>query len=222
MKRQAVILTIGLGVGALATGAITAFGHSGASADAIGVDAPRASDATIAVHALIAMPAEQALTYVPSGFPDDRGYVPTVRDGTLLDPDGDCSSPVPLPADFDIACKQHDLGYDLLRFGVDSGDPAAAHVRRDLDARLGETMHRACDSRPSPAARIGCTVAADIALSAVHINSWRQHYGAPHPEPALPFVLALVGAGIAVAVAGAGAGAASMNAVASARRESIS
>lgn len=217
MTRKAGILTARLGIGTLAVGAVTAFAHAGTPPTSTAYSAaPTASTApaetTVAVHALTTMTAETALTYIPAAFSDHRGYVPTVRDGVLLDPGGDCSSPVPLPDEFDIACMQHDLGYDMLRFGAETGHRAAPQARVELDTQLGESMHRACADRTSVHSRLVCNAAADIAVSAVRVNSWRQQYDAPRPEPTLPFVLAVVG-GIGVG------GAALARALSPARRE---
>lgn len=122
-------------------------------------------------------------------------YEPVIENGLLVAPDGDCSSPIPLPSEFETACKAHDLGYDLLRFGESPSTTATAvtataTARRLLDDRLGQRMHDACRSRTGIGSRSTCTAMADIATAAVRFNTWRQHYGTPNPEPALPYLLA--------------------------------
>ena len=130
----------------------------------------------------------QALTtdaapVIPTDFEFVIGYRPTVVDGFLANPDGGCSSPVTLPAEFDSACKAHDLGYDVLRYADRSGEPLGPWARQAIDAHLGTRMHHACGSRTDAVARAGCLTMADIAIGFVDANSWRQGYVTPGPEP---------------------------------------
>ncbi len=159
-----------------------------------GADIPltRASQADRALDAVATERGDRARTAIPTAF-TERFYTPVLEHGVLVNPTGDCSSPIPLPSEFDVACRAHDLGYDLLRFAGGSGTTEAA--RRDLDSRLGETMNASCAGRPEGEARASCSMMADIASGAVEFNSWRQHYGVPDPEPALPFLFIGITAG---------------------------
>ncbi|MCG7320984.1 hypothetical protein [Arsenicicoccus bolidensis] len=88
--------------------------------------APPSSPAGRAVTALTTSTGTQALRAVPDDFEATLGYQPVLQDGELVRPDGDCSSPVPLPRTFEPACRQHDLGYDLLRHAALTGHLSAA------------------------------------------------------------------------------------------------
>ncbi|MBF6329197.1 hypothetical protein [Nocardia transvalensis] len=119
---------------------------------------------------------------IPRDFPADAGYRPVLTDGLLVDPKGDCSSPIPLPAEFDLACKAHDLGYDMLRYADRHGQPLGAWARQAIDATLERRMYDACAARPDAFARAQCDVMATVAATAVDLNSRRQNYAAPVPE----------------------------------------
>ncbi|WP_155980738.1 hypothetical protein [Nocardia sp. CNY236] len=122
---------------------------------------------------------------VPPDFPRLYGYHPRMVDGLLVNPQGDCSTPVSLPVEFDVACKAHDLGYDLLRYADRRGEPLGPWARQALDASLAQRMHRACAAREQSLARTRCAAMASIAELAVDLNSRRQNYGAPVDEPLL-------------------------------------
>lgn len=124
-------------------------------------------------------------TTIPADFATLFDYQPTMVDGLLVNPDGDCSSPVTLPAEFENACKAHDLGYDLLRYADRHGEPLGAWARRDLDATLGDRMHEACDTRDDPFSRLRCNTMAGIAGTFVDLNSRRQDYASPVTESLL-------------------------------------
>ncbi|WP_280355057.1 hypothetical protein [Nocardia otitidiscaviarum] len=119
---------------------------------------------------------------IPPDFAAVMGYHPTVEQGLLVNPGGDCSSPVPLPAEFENACKAHDLGYDLLRYADARGEPLTAWARQALDATLEQRMHAACTARQEPIARARCRIMASVATTAVDLNSRRQDYGPPVHE----------------------------------------
>lgn len=123
-----------------------------------------------------------ALTRIPATFERRFGYRPQVRDGLLVDPHGDCSSPVPLPRSFENACRQHDLGYDLLRSAGAEGGAVPTGARRALDERLQTQMASSCDDDSGRAARAGCHALSVVAGIAVRLNSIRQHDGVPGPE----------------------------------------
>ncbi|MET8873127.1 hypothetical protein [Nocardia sp. NPDC004604] len=122
---------------------------------------------------------------IPADFVDRFGYRPTVVDGLLVNPNGDCSSPVTLPAEFETACKAHDLGYDLLRYAGERDEPLAGWARQDLDATLATHMHEACASRDDAFSRARCNAMASIAYTFVDLNSRRQDYGVPVLESVL-------------------------------------
>ncbi|MTE13078.1 hypothetical protein [Nocardia aurantiaca] len=143
---------------------------------------------------------------IPADFVSISGYRPVVEAGLLINPNGDCSSPVPLPTEFDLACKSHDLGYDLLRYAAAHGRPLGPWARQTVDAALERRMHAACDARVNPVSRAQCQVMASVATTAVDLNSLRQDYGNPIYEPFFehagdspsPIALALSGIGLAV------------------------
>ncbi|MEV6427415.1 hypothetical protein [Nocardia sp. NPDC051463] len=123
-----------------------------------------------------------AVSAIPDDFAARFGYRPSLVDGLLANPRGECSSPVTLPAEFDTACKAHDLGYDLLRYADQRGEPLGPWARQALDSTLGLHMHEACDTRTDPFSRARCQAMATIASTFVDINSRRQGYGAPVAE----------------------------------------
>ncbi|KXO99127.1 hypothetical protein [Tsukamurella pseudospumae] len=114
---------------------------------------------------------------IPAGF----GYVAAAGPGYAVDPHGECSSVVPLPADFDAPCKAHDLGYDLLRHADAAGHPLGGWARRLIDDTLAERLSAACGARPVQQRR-QCAEVAGIAVLAVRANTWRQHDGPPRAE----------------------------------------
>lgn len=137
-----------------------------------------------AVHALVEASPEHAAARVPGTFAEDLGYTPRREHGTLVNPSGDCSSPVPLPREFETACRSHDLGYDLLRHAEARDGTLPPAARQQLDQRFSEAAHRACRSRDSTSSRTSCRMWADIATGAVRLNSWRQHDLVPGREDA--------------------------------------
>ncbi len=135
-----------------------------------------------AVHALVALPPHAVLHRLPSDFAAINGYRPQIRHGHAVDPTGGCSSPVPLPREFDPICRQHDLGYDLLRTADATGGTLPAEARHTLDRQFSAETHRACRERTSAVRRAECGVWADVATGAVEFNSWRQHWSTPSAE----------------------------------------
>ncbi|AOW92324.1 hypothetical protein BFN03_05300 [Rhodococcus sp. WMMA185] len=138
---------------------------------------------------------------IPADFDTVMGYAPIRIGGMLVNPNGECSSPVPLPAEFDTPCMAHDLGYDLLRYASRSGAELGPWARKSLDAQLDERMHAACETRVAEQERIQCFVMANIATTAVAGNSWRQDYSTPIPESGAS--LALAGGSVAILVGAA-------------------
>ncbi|MGA9873107.1 MAG: hypothetical protein WBQ44_18435 [Rhodococcus sp. (in: high G+C Gram-positive bacteria)] len=214
MKHRSGNWPVRIGIGALVAGALFGIGAvtstpradaADAADAALGlVNAAHPGASTVAIDALDTTGAHAAAALIPSGFTAKFGYTPTIANGMLVNPNGGCSSPVPLPTEFDNACKAHDLGYDLLRFGEAADSPFLAQNRKNLDALLGRTMHRSCDDRGTLASRTACHLVAEIAATAVELNSWRQGYHAPAPEPGLPYLLAgAIGAGVLTVAVGA-------------------
>ncbi|MGW5438903.1 hypothetical protein [Nocardia asteroides] len=123
-----------------------------------------------------------ATSLIPRDFGYKFGYDPARQDGLLVNPNGSCSSPVTLPAEFAAACKAHDLGYDMLRYAERVDEPLGQWARRSVDAALNRRIHAACELRDDEFSRARCSVMADIAFTAVDVNSRRQEYGAPVVE----------------------------------------
>ncbi|WP_245662520.1 alpha/beta-hydrolase family protein [Nocardia vermiculata] len=132
---------------------------------------------------------------VPPDFAASLGYLPATIDGSAANPSGECSSPVALPAEFDTACKAHDLGYDLLRYADRHGGALGPWARKALDRTLEQRMVAACADRDAAVARLRCTTMAAVAAAAVDLNSLRQHYAAPRPEQFLGATLSGTEAG---------------------------
>lgn len=154
------------------------------------------------ITALVADDTGGALAALPDDFAAVMGYSPLIEpgstaEGVLTDPDGDCSSPVSLPPQFEPACRTHDLGYDLLRYARDTGGELGPQARRDLDAHLQRNFNAACTTEAGVEPR--CDVMAGIASAAVQINSWRQGYRLPESESPMPYLAA---AGAAVVAGG--------------------
>ncbi|MEU1427711.1 hypothetical protein ABZ412_11615 [Nocardia sp. NPDC005746] len=194
--------------GALAAAAavVCTVGVAFAPAAGAAADLPRRPESSSARASLLeSIAARPNSTAIPDDFAAAAGYRPVVEAGMLLNPEGDCSSPVPLPAEFDLACKSHDLGYDLLRYAAAHGQPLGPWARRSVDAALEQRMHTACAAREDALSRTRCQVMATIAATAVDLNSIRQNYGSPVYEPFFehtgtgptPAALVAAGAGIA-------------------------
>jgi hypothetical protein len=132
---------------------------------------------------------------IPAAFVRELGYRPRVEraDGRaeLVNPHGGCSSPFGATTyDFDLACKHHDLGYDVLRFATREGHPLGQWARDAVDARFADDLYRRCD-QVAAASRIrgaGCRLSAAAYVAAVDLNSWRQGWGTPIVERPAPWV----------------------------------
>lgn len=129
-----------------------------------------------AVAALVGDDPASALTTLPAGFIATMGYRPVIeamRDGRFpANPNGSCSSPIPLPARFEPLCRTHDFGYDLLRYASSTGHPLGGWARLALDTMLIDRMTASCTDPL-------CWAAAHLAQAALGINTWRQYDGAP-------------------------------------------
>ncbi|WP_053738363.1 phospholipase A2 [Nocardia sp. NRRL S-836] len=111
----------------------------------------------------------------------------TVRgaDGTLrvIDLSGGCSGPAgDTEWDFSVACRAHDMGYDLLRYAEHKGHALGPQARRALDDRLTADLHTQCELNPR-GARTTCHVVAETYALGLRFNSWRQRWGPPGHEP---------------------------------------
>lgn len=135
-----------------------------------------------AATAVRALASPEAAPAIPVDFPAVAGYRPEVAGGLLVAPHGSCSSPVPLPVEFETACKAHDLGYDLLRYADRTGAPLGPWARREVDRTLADRMRAACVHRVEAMARLRCAGMAEVATAAVGLNSLRQGYGVPVVE----------------------------------------
>jgi hypothetical protein len=109
--------------------------------------------------------------------------------------DGGCSSPLGGTRwGFAAACELHDHRYDLLRQAATRGTPLPARARRAADAAFDAQLDARCDAREGLDA-VGCRIIARVYAGSVAANSWRQRFGPPLHEPALPW---LAGTGVAV------------------------
>ncbi|MEL4155364.1 hypothetical protein [Corynebacterium bovis] len=196
--------------------ALPAGGPGSATAAAVavaGMTTPPAPGRTPGAPGTAGAPGDgRAASWLTPDLVRDLGYEPTVVDGHPENPGGGCSSPVPLPARFEPACRTHDLGYDLLRVAGRRGEPVPPAIRRGLDRQLADRMHAACDAAgrvgdsagdragggasgaasgggqgagddgTSAVDRAVCTTAATAAATAVTLNSVRQHDGVPVDE----------------------------------------
>ncbi|HLS44227.1 MAG TPA: hypothetical protein VK045_02220 [Ornithinicoccus sp.] len=168
------------------TALITAFGLT------LAATGPGAShqhgEVGTAVRTLVSADGAAALDRVPDGFASVMGYAPVLEDGHLVRPDGGCSSPVSLPAGFEAACRQHDYGYDLLRYAERTGSPLGRWARGQIDDLLATRLVDSCvgsaDSGQTPGGGHSltdeaCLASAQLAVGGVELNSLRQGDGVP-------------------------------------------
>lgn len=150
------------------------------------------SPAAQAVRALTSADGAQALAAVPEDFAEVRRYQPVLEDGHLVRADGDCSSPVPLPEEFEPACRQHDYGYDLLRYAEQTGQPLGRWARGAVDDAFADQVRSQCEVGRAGAT---CRQLAFLAVTGVELNSVRQGDGVPEES-------ALTNAALASSVVG--------------------
>ncbi|MEU7220616.1 hypothetical protein [Nocardia iowensis] len=179
--RRAAALT----AAALTTMAATVFLAPAPHAVAASASAPVESAEARAAVTELTSGGPGSLTAIPDDFSAQFGYRPSTVGGLVVNPRGDCSSPVTLPVEFETACKAHDLGYDLLRYAEQRGEPLGPWARQALDSTLDRHMHESCDTRTDPFSRARCNAMAAIASTFVDLNSRRQGYGAPVAESVL-------------------------------------
>jgi len=118
-----------------------------------------------------------AASRLPADFSTVMGYLPTVAPTGPTRPDGGCSSPFGgTPYHFTADCRQHDLGYDLLRYANAKGQPLGPWARKAVDRRFAEQTGSRCGG-------FGCHLASGFYTAVVDFNSWRQGFGTPVVEP---------------------------------------
>lgn len=125
-------------------------------------------------------------------LPDDFAQVMGYRAHRVVGPDGSvhlvkhgngCSSPFGATAfDFSVACEEHDLGYDLLRYATSRGRPLRPWARKAIDARFGQDSHRRCDDARHGVGHLACDATAELYYRVAAANSLRQGYGNPGRE----------------------------------------
>jgi hypothetical protein len=177
MARRTVALLGGL----LVIAALTGFGQRQPQRH------PEQPDAARAVRALTEGRAG-AVESIPADFPAVMGYRPAVvwvhGRAEPIHPKGGCSSPFgETRYDFGTACRQHDLGYDLLRYADRKGEPLGSWARRAVDDRFARQVHQRCQG-------LACRAAAAAYTSVLAMNSWRQGYGVPVAEAGSRWALA--------------------------------
>jgi hypothetical protein len=166
-------------------------------------DSAAHSPAALAVRAVTTQTAgTAAAAAVPADFEAVMGYRPQVRDGLLVDPEGSCSSPIPLPAGFTPACAEHDLGYDLLRYAALTGHPLDPWARTAVDDRLSQRMRAVCAATHPWLRRAVCSAAAHVTATTVEVNSVRQFRGVPEESPGSWAVTGLAAGAMVVAAVG--------------------
>lgn len=180
---------LGLALGTIAA----AFAITGAGFHHPETNGPESRAAAHAVAVFTGLADGDLATAIPADFGDVMGYEPVVVAApggvpVLVKPAGDCSSAFGATTfDFDLACKHHDLGYDLLRYAARTGGELGPWARRAIDDRLAATMHEQCaavDGGPA------CRTVAWISGHAVRANSWRQGQGVPVSERGAPYLVA--------------------------------
>ncbi len=153
---------------------------------AVGDTAEREDSASAAAVRAVTDPALSPAAQVRA-VPRTLGYAAAAGPGFALNPHGDCSSVVRLPADFDAPCKAHDLGYDLLRHADATGRPLGGWARHRVDDAFADRLAAVCSARPVTQRR-QCSDVAGLTVMAVRANTWRQHEGPPRAESASEIV----------------------------------
>ena len=168
---------------------VVAIGGWGHEARTNGPDQPQAAQAIRAVTTN----QPNAASQLPTDFRAVMGYLPTVVPSGPTRADGGCSSPFGgTRYHFTADCRQHDLGYDLLRYAKAKGQPLGPWARKAVDARFAAQTRSRCDG-------LGCWIAADFYTAVVKFNSWRQGYGTPIAESKSRLLLPIA-AGISAAL----------------------
>ncbi len=155
---------------------------------------PAAATSGSAAQAVVALTEGTATADdIPASFEEIMGYRPVAAGGVLVKPTGGCSTPPGLDhAAFRDPCRAHDLGYDLLRYAESTHEPLGPWARLAIDRRFHRDLDGTCGS-------VGCRLLARAYGFGVALNSVRQGFTVPVPEPGGPW-LAVVGAMIVVAL----------------------
>ena len=178
---------LGLALAAIAA----AFVITGAGFHRAETAGPESRAAAHAVAVVTGLADGDPAAAIPADFTDVMGYVPAVvvtpgGDHVVVKQSGECSSAFGATTfDFALACKHHDLGYDLLRYAARTGGELGPWARRAIDDRFAAMMQQRCvaiDSGPA------CRLVAWTAEHAVRANSWRQGQGVPVPERGAPYL----------------------------------
>jgi uncharacterized membrane protein len=147
-----------------------------------------------------------AAAAIPADFAAVMGYrpgpEPTATSATATRLDGGCTSPFgETRYGFGVACRSHDLGYDLLRYAEAKGMPLGPWARNAVDDLFTRQLRDRCDG-------VRCLAAAAVYDGVVRINSWRQGWGTPVIEsPVAVFTPAAVGLAVALLLGSARANA---------------
>ena len=142
------------------------------------------------------------LKHIPPDFSKVMGYTPTVghlANGTTIaiNPRGGCSViGGGRPFDLDVACKAHDLGYDLLRYAHRRGADLGPQARHLVDDKFGADLYAQCTTLYSGSRADACDVMAASFDAAVGFNSWRQQFGAPVAAAGTMRTIGVVGLGL--------------------------
>jgi hypothetical protein len=177
---------LALAAGFLVVAAISGWGHE-ARTTASGQ--PEAAQAIRAVTS----GRPDAAGQLPADFETVMGYRPTAAPTGPTRAGGGCSSPFGGTVyHFTPDCRQHDLGYDLLRYADAKGQPLGPWARKAVDRQFAEQTRSRCED-------FGCWIASGFYAGMVDFNSWRQGYGPPTVEPISQLLLP-VGAGLATAL----------------------
>lgn len=154
---------------------------------------PEETAAAVAVRALVSGSPAAAEAAVPPDFAAVHGYQPVLEDGRLVRADGECSSPVPLPEEFEPACRQHDYGYDLLRHAAQAGEPLGRWARGAIDDQFADSLGTLCEpGRPGAS----CRRMSVVAVTGVRLNSLRQGDGVPEESALTQGALATSAVGL--------------------------
>ncbi len=158
--------------------------QTGVSAPSAALSAGVATEEAITMITGSQLPSD-ALSHIPADFSQVMGYTPVVghlANGTAIaiNPNGGCSViGGGRPFDLAVACKAHDLGYDLLRYAHRQGADLSPRARHLVDDKFGTDLFAQCAALYTGGKSDACNVMAASFDAAVGFNSWRQDFGAP-------------------------------------------
>lgn len=188
---------------------VTTFGVVASRSEPEPPTASPRGDVAAAARAIDALvhpgPSPDALALLPHDFTAVTGVTTEVArapDGTVrvVHADGGCSAPWgddPTRWDFGVPCRAHDLGYDLLRYAEQKGQPLGPDVRRALDDRLTADMQVTCEVN-AEGSRDACRSVAWLYSAGLVVNSWHQRWGPPVGEPIAPLLAGVAAIGCLV------------------------